>query len=129
MPLCGFNEKMLEGLRMFNEGLFEHGLIERSKVKGIFVEDTLARELAEMDGFLRETGQINNQAVREVIEGLTLYARGVYGLMRGKNVSQYPAVVQQLHTLFVEMDEVYYSQLEGKPHAMADLVYWINQRN
>ena len=129
MPLCGFNEKMLEGLKMFGEGLVEHGLIGRSKSKGQLPLETLERELEDIDKFLQEIPEIDDPNVREVVEGLTRYARGVYGLMRGQDVSQYKGVIQRLNALFSGMDEEYYSRLEGKPDAMRELVSWINQRS
>ena len=127
MPLCGFNEKMLEVLRMFSEGLVEHGLIERSKAKSQDVQKTLDKELLDIEGFLQEIPNISDQQLRNVVKGLSLYARGVYGLMNGQDVSQYPAIVRGLNTLFFEMDGEYYSHLEGRPHAMSELVSWINQ--
>ena len=128
MPLCGFNEKMLEGLKMFGEGLVEHGLIERSRVKDQSPSDTLDRELLDMEKFLQEMSHVSNPEIKNVVEGLTLYAKGVYGLMRGQDVSQYKGVIQRLNALFFGMDEEYYSRLEGRPQAMEELVSWINQR-
>ena len=51
MPLCGFNQKMLEGLVAFQEGLVEHGLYERSRETGQTYEQRLEEELADMDRF------------------------------------------------------------------------------
>jgi len=129
MPLCGFNEKMLEGLKMFGEGLVEHGLIERSRVKSQSSVETLDGELSDIGRFLQEIPNIRNPHIRNLVEGLTLYARGLYGLMKGQEVSKYPAVMRKLNALFFEMDEKYYSHLEGRPHAMGELVSLINQRS
>ena len=48
MPLCGFNEKMLNGLAAFNEGLVEHGLLHRSKQHDESVEQGIKREISDM---------------------------------------------------------------------------------
>lgn len=39
MAICGFNEKMLEGLRNLFDGAIEHGIIDRARNKGISVEE------------------------------------------------------------------------------------------
>lgn len=87
MPLCGFNQKMLDGLRAFNEGLVEHGLMERSDRKNQTIEDTLGAELVDMQRFLRETPALSDPRIRKVVEGLTIYAQGVYEVMQGRDVS------------------------------------------
>ncbi len=127
MPMCGFNKKMLDGLRAFNEGLVEHGLIERSDRKKQSIDDTLGAELADMQRFLRETTTLSNPAVRRVVEGLTTYAHGVYELMQGKDVSaEYRGITERLSGLFAEMDSKYYAELEGKPDDMKRLVGYLN---
>lgn len=126
MPLCGFNQKMLDGLRAFNEGLVEHGLIERSGRKQQTIEDMLDAELADMRRFLTKTSTINDPRVRKVVEGLTIYAQGVYELMQGQDVSMYKEMVETLNHLMNGMDSKYYSDLEGKPDDMQQLVRYID---
>ncbi|MEK6937795.1 MAG: hypothetical protein AABX04_01995 [Nanoarchaeota archaeon] len=126
MPLCGFNQKMLDGLRAFNEGLVEHGLIERSERKQQTIDDTLGAELADMKRFLRETPALSDPKVKKLVEGLTIYAQGVYEVMQGQNVSKYGEVVRTLNGLFEGMDSKYYSELEGKTDDMKQLVQYLN---
>lgn len=127
MPLCGFNKKMLDGLRAFNEGLVEHGLIERSERKKQSIDDTLGAELADMQRFLRETPALSDPRIRKMVEGLTTYAHGVYELMQGKNVSaEYRGIAERLSGLFAEMDSKFYVELEGKPDDMKQLVQYLN---
>lgn len=126
MPLCGFNQKMLDGLRAFNEGLVEHGLIERSDRKKQTIDDTLGAELSDMQRFLRETPALSDPRIRKVVEGLTMYAQGVYQLIQGQDILGYEALVQNLNGLFAEMDSKYYSELEGKPDDMKQLVRYLN---
>ena len=45
MPICGFNQKMIEGLHGLQNGLVEHGIIERSKKKNQTHEETLKKNL------------------------------------------------------------------------------------
>src|SRR3989344_9347186 len=113
MPMRGFNQKMLDGLRAFNEGLVEHGLIQRSQRKQQTIDDTLSAELADMDRFLAKTSAISDPRVRKVVEGLTTYAQGVYELMQKQDVSKYKWMVETLNNLMNGMDLKYYSELEG----------------
>lgn len=127
MPLCGFNQKMLDGLQAFNEGLVEHGLMERSERKKQTIDDTLGAELADMQRFLRETSALSDPRIRKVVEGLTIYAQGVYEVMQGKNVSEeYQRIVTRLNSLFETMDSKYYVELEGKADDMKKLVEYLN---
>ena len=126
MPMCGFNQKMLDGLRAFNEGLVEHGLIQRSQRKQQTIDDTLSAELADMDRFLAKTSAISDSRVRKIVEGLTTYAQGVYELMQGQDVSKYKGMVETLNHLMNSMDSKYYSELEGKPDDMQQLVRYID---
>jgi len=126
MPLCGFNQKMLDGLRAFNEGLVEHGLMERSQRKQQTIDDTLNAELADMQRFLRETPALSDPRMRKIVEGLTTYAQGVYEIMAGQDVSGYKELAQNLNDLFAGMDSKYYSELEGEADDMKQLVQYLN---
>ncbi len=127
MPICGFNKKMLEGLRQFNEGLIEHGLIRRSKLKEQSLETTLSNELKDMERFLIEIPNINNSHLRNVIQGLTLYAKGVYGLADVKDIDNYKTFCQSLSRLFYGMDNKFYKELEGQSDDMKKLIGFLNE--
>ena len=47
--MCGFNQKMLGGLAAFQEGLVEHGLINRAKIKNQSVKKTLEDEIRDTE--------------------------------------------------------------------------------
>lgn len=119
---------MLDGLRAFNEGLVEHGLIGRSERKQQTINDTLDAELADMQRFLRETTVLRDPKMRRVVEGLTTYAQGVYQLLQEQDISKYKQFVQTLNNLFEGMDSKYYSELEGKPDDMQQLVQYLNNQ-
>ena len=51
MPLCGFNPKMLAGLTMFSQGLYEQA-VKRQKEDGIPIERAFEIEVEEMNIFL-----------------------------------------------------------------------------
>lgn len=127
MPLCGFNQEMIEGLASFNKGLVEHGIINRSKSKGQSIEETLERELSDMDRFLAETGKIEDPQIREITEGLTRYAKAVYTLIQREGINTYQNTLNFLDKFYREMDHKFYSELEGKPNDMGQLVEHLNK--
>ena len=64
MPVCGFNNKMLEGLTMFEEGLVEHGLVHRGKLNGESLEQGIKRELSDMSRLQPELYRIDDTPKR-----------------------------------------------------------------
>ncbi|MEK6847800.1 MAG: hypothetical protein AABX50_01600 [Nanoarchaeota archaeon] len=127
MPLCGFNQKMLEGLVAFQEGLVEHGILERSTKKGQTPDRTLADELSDMTGFLAETGRIKDPKIREVTEALTRYAEAFYKIVESRGVDNYKDTVRALNDFYVKMDDKFYQELEGKPEDMRQLAEYLNK--
>ena len=126
MPLCGFNQKMLEGLVAFHEGLVEHGLIERSRIKGQSVDRTIEKELFDMDRFLEETERIKDPQIREAVESLTKYARAFYSIIKRGGFQNYEQVIQRLNELYTKMDDKFYRDLEGKSDDAAQLAEYLN---
>lgn len=127
MPLCGFNQKMLGGLVAFHEGLVEHGLIERSKIRAQSLDQTLQRELSDMDRFLGETNNLVDPEVRELTEALTNYAKAFYKLVDREGVGGYQGTVRALNQFYAKMDDKFYKDLEGKPEDMKQLVGYLNE--
>lgn len=52
MPLCGFNPKMIQGIAIFAEGLFE-ATVARSKVEGKSLPEAFDIELRDIRLFLQ----------------------------------------------------------------------------
>ena len=127
MPLCGFNQKMLEGLAAFHEGLVEHGLIERSKKKNQTTEQTINIELKDMDKFLKETHNLTEPEIRELTEALVGYASAYYKFVQKNGVNNYKKIIQFLNDFYFIMDDKYYSDLEGKPNDMKRLAEHLNE--
>lgn len=131
MPLCGFNQKMREGLRALQEGLVEHGLYERLRESGQTVDERLDEELSDMDRFSMETNRIQDPELKELIEGLSTFAKAFYRLARRKGLDNYRETALAVDAFFVEMDRVYYGKrrgegLQGKQNDMRDLVDHLN---
>lgn len=129
MPLCGFNKQMLEGLKQFHLGLVEHGIVERSKTKGQSIEETIQNELQDMKRFQKELSGIEDSFTRELVRNLTEYSSSFYQLINNKGIENYKTIVEQIDKLYFEMDNKYYSELEGKSNDMGQLVQYLNKIN
>lgn len=127
MALCGFNEKMLEGLTAFHEGLVEHGIIERSKKKNQSLEKTIENELNDMKRFIKEIPKIENPEIREVTDSLTKYANAFYKLIQKTGINNYKDTIKFLNNFYFKMDEKFYNELEGKPDDMKQLALYLNK--
>lgn len=128
MPLCGFNQKMLNGLKEFNEGLIEYGLIERSNINNETIDQAIKREISDMTRLLSEIHKIDDSAKRLITEGIVKYAMGFYFLIRKNDIDQYKEIVETIGDYFHYMDDVYYSKLDGKPEDMNELIEYLNKR-
>src|SRR4030043_984746 len=113
MPICGFNEKMLEGLLSFNEGLVEHGLKFRSEKNGETVDQGIKREISDMTRLLAEIPKIDDSAKRILTEGIIKYSMGFYMIMRKNGIKNYQEIINNMLLYFESMDKKYYSELEG----------------
>ena len=127
MPFCGFNQKMLDGLKAFTEGLVEHGLEFRSEQNGETIEQAIKREISDMARLLFETQRIDDSAKRVLTEGLVQYALGFYLLVRAKGIESSQELIANVLDYFKSMDEKYYSELEGKPDDMRILAEHLNK--
>ncbi len=128
MAMCGFNQKMLEGLTALSEGLVEHGLKDRSEKNNETIEQGIKREISDMTRLLEELPRIDDSAKRIMTEGIVRYAQGFYLIMRKNNVENYKEVIGKIMDYFFFMDNKYYSELEGKPNDMRDLAKLLDKK-
>ena len=126
MPMCGFNQKMEQGLSGLQAGLVEHGIIDRSKKKSQTYDETLQKELNDMSRFMKEIRRIEDPELRELTEALTKYACAFYKLVNKRGINNYKKTIQFLNKFFWEMDNKYYTELEGKPEDMKKLALYLN---
>src|SRR3989338_668045 len=101
------NERMLKGLRGFHKGLVEHGIILRSKIKNQTFQETIQKELDDMDRFQKEIHRIKDPEIRELIRALTEYACAFYKLIQGKGIEDYKETIEFLDKLYLEIDDKY----------------------
>lgn len=128
MPFCGFNEKMLKGLTAFSEGLVEHGLKFRSEKNGETIDQAIKREICDLTRLLAENGRIDDSSKRIMTEGLSKFALGFYMLMKKTGIEDYKEVIEKITDYFYFMDDKYYSELEGKPDDMKELVELLDKK-
>ena len=126
MPFCGFNEKMLKGLKAFNEGLIEYGLQYRSQLNGETIDQAIKRELADMSRLLLEVEGLDDSSKRVMTEGLVKYAMGFYLLIRKCGIDNSDEAIERISKYFEGMDGKYYSELEGKADDMEQLIEHLN---
>ena len=172
------NERMLKGLKGFQKGLVEHGIILRSKTKNQTFQETMKKELDDMDRFQKEMHRIKDPEIRELTRALTEYACAFYKLIQKRGIENYKETIEFLDKLYLkiddksnykedaeikelietlmryiaffnklvekkgiknyrktidfvnkfyfEMDDKYYSELEGKPDDMKQLAEYLN---
>jgi hypothetical protein len=126
MPLCGFNQQMINGLGEFQSGLVEHGIINRAKKKNQNHEKTIQKELEDMDSFMKEINSIEDPEIRALTEALTKYSCAFYRLVNKNGINNYKKTIEFLNGFFLEMDNKYYTELEGKSEDMKKLVEYLN---
>jgi len=84
MPMCGFNPKMLKGLALFSQGLYEQAL-KRSQEENLSMERSFEIEVEEMNIFLtmlddKYYGELRprhniKEAMDKLIEWMTFYPK------------------------------------------------------
>ncbi len=133
MALCGFNEKMLQGLTAFNEWLVEHGLIHRWEKNSETMDQAIKRELSDMARLLAEIHRIDDAGKRILTEWLVKYVMWFYLIMRSKGADKIPDMYKETITnvgkYFWYMDDTYYGSLEGRMDDMEQLAIWLNEKS
>ena len=80
-----------------------------------------------MSRFMKEIHGIKDPEVKEITEALTRYACAFYKLINKRGINNYKETIQNLNKYFWEMDNKYYSELEGKPDDMKRLSEHLNE--
>jgi len=80
-----------------------------------------------MSRFMKEIHRIKDPELRELTETLTKYACAFYKLVNKRGINNYKKTIQALNKFFWEMDNKYYTELEGKPEDMKQLAEYLNE--
>ena len=131
MPLCGFNNKMLNGLNDFNEGLVEHGLFYKTVITQESLTRGIRKEISGLARLQTEIHRIEDAPKRIVTQGLVTYVTGFYLIMKQNELPDDPQLykefISNINTYFKKMDDKYYGELEGKSDDMKRLVKYLNK--
>ncbi|MFA6073394.1 MAG: hypothetical protein WC758_04740 [Candidatus Woesearchaeota archaeon] len=127
MAICGVNDEMVEGARMFKEGLIEHGILKRAKEKNQTIDATLEHEFQELDLMLNTVNRIDDPNIKELILGLTHEAKATYNLIQKHGIQNYKTTVNEIVSMYKAMDVQFYGPLEGKLENMDKFMDWISQ--
>jgi hypothetical protein len=128
MPLCGFNQKMLDGLRQFGEGLYDQAE-KRAKEDDCTIRESFDNEIQEMDIFfsiLSAKDQIKYQALLGVAHLAQALYRNAQGSEAPKEV--FFSELEKAIDSFVRVDEKYYGELRpgnDPTHALKRLGEWM----
>ena len=76
MPFCGFHIKMVKGLVIFSEGLFQ-ATLERANENGMSIEDAYRHEVEELGTFLEALENEYQRVKRSSEEDRTAVMRSV----------------------------------------------------
>ncbi|MDA3836045.1 MAG: hypothetical protein PF542_00320 [Nanoarchaeota archaeon] len=127
MAICGFNEKMLEGLRNLFDGAIEHGIIDRAKKKGIYIEEQFQNEFQEISQWLFYCKNISDGPTQKIIEGIGLLIVGVFEKDLLKGASKYKENHITGTNLLRDLDDYFYGNLKGDKENMPQLFNWVNK--
>ncbi|MDB4984133.1 MAG: hypothetical protein JWM20_312 [Patescibacteria group bacterium] len=111
MPLCGFNQKMLDGLGLFAEGLWEQA-IKRSEEDKVSIEESLKQEIKEMNIFKEILAEKDPKKVQG-LHGIAFLAQALYGhaLDTDSHKESYDQGFARERKLFQDVDAKYYDEL------------------
>jgi len=114
MPLCGFNDKMLKGLDLFAQGLWEQAE-KRSKEDNVSLEESLKQEIKEMDIFKEILSKKDSKKV-QALHGIALLAQALYGhaLDTDSHKESYNQSLGRELNFFQNVDAKYYDDFRPK---------------
>lgn len=143
MPLCGFNNKMIEGIELFSEGLFE-ATMERGQQNGVTAHSAVESEVREIQLFVSAlqqkygTPEQTPKKMAQMIFGIAVFASGLFEstLAQEKLSSSdlQPQFSQQVRKIgkFLEALESKHQELKKTNTAeqtMIKAVEWIHQND
>ncbi|MBI2045386.1 hypothetical protein HYT23_04980 [Candidatus Pacearchaeota archaeon] len=121
MPVCGFDQQMLEGLRMFHNGLAR--AITRRTNEGTSFERAIHYELEEIDAFVNELPNLSDEINRERLIGIARYARAFY---QGALINGFEKEDSVSRDFLYSVDRAFYDRFKGRKESMPDLIKFLN---
>lgn len=143
MPLCGFNKKMIHGLSIFSQGLFE-ATLERGEQNNVDSITAVQIEVKEIDLFIKAlqekygTPENTSKKMAEMIYGVAVFAGGLFDstlALNGDSKSDLKHIFEKQ----VKKVSEFLEQLENKhqelkkanspENTMLKAVQWIDQND
>ena len=125
MPVCGFNNEMIEGFELFEKGL-KISLEKRAKELGLDSASALETEIEDMNRFLEELeANPSDTAMKEKLVGILLYARASYKQANGDYQPEKQFI--QTKKMLIGIDDYYYKVLDGNSKRMDELAMWVEK--
>jgi hypothetical protein len=127
MAFCGFNDKMIYGIRTFLDGSIEYGIIDSAQKSGNDVESQFLKEAEELSAFIEESESIIDIHTRDQIKGLALVVSGTFEKDRKRGVQNYIQGHISDTELLRALDNHFYNSLGGDIRNMPRLFQWVNK--
>ena len=118
MPLCGFNKKMIDGIVIFSEGLYE-ATIERGHQNEVSDLTAIETEIEEIDLFIKALQSKygltveTSKRMAEMIYGIAVFSGSLFESTLDKN-SQADTDLHQAFNQQVKKISLFLEQLENK---------------
>jgi hypothetical protein len=143
MPLCGFNKKMIEGITLFSQGLFE-ATIERGRQNKVSDLSAVTTEAHEIDLFLKAlkaryaSPEDTQKRIAQMIYGIAVFSSALFDSTLSQNghaetdfKSTFDAEVERI-TVFLEQLELQHQELKktnSPEQTMIKAAKWIDQND
>ncbi|MBI3415497.1 MAG: hypothetical protein HY043_09280 [Verrucomicrobia bacterium] len=143
MPLCGFNQKMIEGIATFSEGLYE-ATIERGRQSKVTDISAVKTEVKEIELFIKALQEKYRMTVEtskkmaEMIYGIAVFSGGLFESALSQN-GHAEADLKRVFDGQVEKISKFLEQLESKhqelkktntpEQTMVKAVEWIDKND
>jgi len=133
MPLCGFDKQMLDGLSAFYNGLAE--AVRRKSIRqNITIVQAIEIELREMDEFIAELPNLNDDLFKQKLIGITHYAQSFYHevLKRHNETKEdinkiMETIIKETRSFLYMIDKMYEERFRKMDSSMKELISWINK--
>ena len=127
MALCGFNDKMLDGIKALLDGAIEYGIIDRARNNHISVDEQFVKEAKEISSFIYNSRNIEDKSTQKQIEGIALLVGGTFEKDQKRGLKNYILSHESDARLLKDLDDNFYGALKGDINNMPKLFEWVNE--
>lgn len=143
MPLCGFNQQMIEGIVTFSDGLFS-ATVERGQQNGVDDVSAVATEVREIDLFIDAlksrygAPDDSGKVMADMIYGIAVFSRGLLratlaeqGSSRSHIAQVFDGQVRSIGMFLEELEKThqFLKKSNSPEETMKKAVEWIDANN